>query len=249
MESLLSNECYKKEFEVGMTLGYLYSKFFKKVLRGVSILNSEIDKTAKVYSGSIFYDSSLGRYSYVGYDSEVVNCEIGAFCSIANGFIAGGARHPLAWVSTSPVFYNVGGGTGHHLGRLPISNTAKTIIESDVWIGSRVIIMQGIRVGIGAVIGAGAVVTKDVPPYAIVVGCPARIIKYRFDDDTIKSLLKSQWWLMPDEILNKVAIYMNDPSLFICEVEKINRGGEYRDLVLTFGSAAFLSPYNGRNAA
>ena len=98
-----------------MTLGYLYSKFFKRVVRGTSILNSYIDKTAKVYSGSTFYNSKLGRYSYVGYDSEVVNCEIGSFCSIANGFIAGGAKHPLEWLSTSPVFYDVSGGTNYHL--------------------------------------------------------------------------------------------------------------------------------------
>lgn len=98
-----------------MNLSYLYSKFFKRFVRGTSILNSKIDKKAKVYSGSNFYNSSIGRYSYVGYDSDVINCEIGAFCSIANGFIAGGARHPLHWVSTSPVFYNVSSGTGFHL--------------------------------------------------------------------------------------------------------------------------------------
>ena len=106
-----------------MTLGYLYSKFFKRVVRETCVLNSNIDKTAKVYSGSTFYNSKLGRYSYVGYDSEVVNCEIGSFCSIANGFIAGGAKHPLEWLSTSPVFYDVGGGTNHHLGHLPIEET------------------------------------------------------------------------------------------------------------------------------
>ena len=216
-----------------MTLGYLYSKFFKRVLRGNSILNSVIAKTAKVYSGSTFYDSKLGRYSYVGYDSEVINCEIGAFCSIANGFITGGAKHPLDWVSTSPVFYNVGSGTGHHLGNLPIEKTAKTIIGNDVCIGSRAIIMQGVNVGTGAAIGAGAVVTKDVPPYAVVAGCPAKIIKYRFNDDIINKLLKSQWWLMDDKILKSIARYVNTPELFLSELEKIKSnvgGGKYKEL-------------------
>lgn len=204
-----------------MTLGYLYSKFFKRVLRGTSVLNSEIDKTAKVYSGSTFYNSKLGRYSYVGYDSEVVNCEIGAFCSIANGFIVGGAKHPLEWVSTSPVFYDVGSGTGRHLGNLFIEDVARTIIGNDVWIGSRAIIMQGVNIGTGAVIGAGAVVTKNVPPYAVVAGCPAKIIKYRFNEETIKRLLKSEWWLMSDEQLRNISEYINNPNVFLVNLEKL----------------------------
>lgn len=225
MESLLSDGSNKKKLEIDMTLGYLYSKFFKRILRGTSILNSEIDKTAKVYSGSTFYNSKLGRYSYVGYDSEVVNCEIGAFCSIANGFIVGAAKHPIDWVSTSPVFYNVGSGTRHHLGSLSIERTSKTVIENDVWIGSRAIIMQGLRIGTGAIIGAGAVVTKDVPPYAIVAGCPAKVIKYRFNEDIIGNLLNSKWWLMDDNILRNVSKYVNNPNLFLCELEKVKSGG------------------------
>lgn len=204
-----------------MKLAYWYSKFFKRVVRGTSVLNSKIDNTAKVYSGSTFYNSSIGRYSYVGYDSEVTNCEIGAFCSIANGFIAGGARHPLHWVSTSPVFYNVGSGTGHHLGSLSIEKTKRTIIGNDVWIGSRVIIMQGIKIGNGAVIGAGSIVTKDVPSYAIVAGCPAKILRYRFDFDTINKLENSQWWDYPDSRLMELSDIMNDPRVFL----KAIRGG------------------------
>lgn len=208
-----------------MTLGYLYSKFFKRVVRGTSILNSYIDKTAKVYSGSTFYNSKLGRYSYVGYDSEVVNCEIGSFCSIANGFIAGGAKHPLEWLSTSPVFYDVSGGTNYHLGHLTIETTVRTYIGNDVWIGSRAIILQGVHIGTGAVVGAGAVVTKDVPPYAVVAGCPAKIIKYRFDSDIICRLLKSEWWLLQDFQLKKLAKYMNSPNVFLFELEKLKLGG------------------------
>ncbi len=208
-----------------MTLGYLYSKFFKRVLRGTSILNSEISKTARVYSGSTFYNSKLGRYSYVGYDSEVINCEIGAFCSIANGFIAGGAKHPIEWVSTSPVFYNVGSGTGRHLGHLPMEKTSKTIIENDVWIGNRAIIMQGVKIGTGAVIGAGAVVTKNVPPYAVVAGCPAKVIRFRFDEETIVRLLASEWWLLPDDKLKDLAKYMDQPRMFLSALQKTVMGG------------------------
>lgn len=197
-----------------MTLGYLYSKFFKKVVRGKSILNCSIDKTAMVYSGTQFQDSSLGRYSYVGYDCEIVNCEIGCFCSISNGVIIGGAQHPLDRVSTSPVFYNVAGGTGHHLGDLYMPERDRTFIGHDVWIGSRVIIMAGIKIGNGAVIGAGAVVTRDVPPYAIVAGVPAKVLKNRFDDEMIEKMQETKWWEIPDNKLKEYAGHMNKPEDF-----------------------------------
>lgn len=212
-----------------MTISYLYSKFFKIVLQGKSIRNSRIDKTAKIYSGTEFYDSSIGRHSYIGYNSEIHSCDIGSFCSIANGLIVGGAKHPLDWVSTSPAFYDVGGGTGNHLGNHKIEPLKRTYIGNDVWIGSRVIIMQGLNIGTGAVIGAGSVVTKDVPPYAIVAGCPARIIKYRFDDDMIRLLLDSRWWELSDDELTEYSIHINQPNLFInmLRMKKIANRGEF----------------------
>lgn len=200
-----------------MTFAYLYSKFFKRIIRGTSILNSEIDKTAKVYSGSTFYNSKIGRHSYVGYDSEVISCDIGAFCSIASGLVVGGAKHPLGWVSTSPAFYNTESGNRSHLGNLSIDRTARTTIGNDVWIGSRATIMQGVTIGNGAVIGAGAIVTKDVDPYAIVAGCPAKIIRYRFDKEVIVQLQKTEWWLKSDDELRNLVKYMNEPKLFIKE--------------------------------
>lgn len=195
-----------------MTLGYLYSKFFRRIVPGKSIRNSRIDKTAKVYSGTQMYDSSLGRYSYVGYDCSVVKCKIGSFCSIAEGVGIGGSQHPLDWVSTSPVFYKVSGGTGKHFGSFDAPVVKNTIIGNDVWIGSKAIIMQGVTIGDGAVIGACAVVTKDVPPYAIVGGVPAKIIRYRFDDKIVVDLLETQWWNLKDEELKKYSRYMNNPK-------------------------------------
>ena len=208
-----------------MTLAYLYSKFFKKVLRGKSVLNSKVDKQAKIYSGTQFQDSIIGRYSYVGYDCEILHCSIGAFCSIANGVVIGGAQHPLQWISTSPVFYNEAGGTGLHLGSLHVPSTPLTFIGNDVWIGSRAIVLAGVSVGNGAVIGAGAVVTKDVPPYAIVAGVPARVIRYRFTKDEIEMIEKTEWWNTSDKYLRTCAVEADHPKVFCDMLQNLIGGG------------------------
>ena len=90
-----------------MNLSYLYGKFFKKIVRGKCVINSTIHKTAKINSGATIVDSTIGRYTYTCYDDEIVNCEIGQFCSISDEVVIGGAEHPIGWVSTSPVFQNV----------------------------------------------------------------------------------------------------------------------------------------------
>ena len=144
-----------------------------------------------------------------------MNCEIGQFCSISDDVIIGGAEHPIDWVSTSPVFQNVRhSGPRRKFAEFDFEGIKRTIIGNDVWIGKRAIIKAGIRIGDGAVIGSGSVVTKDVPPFAIVGGVPAKIIKYRFDEDTIKDILQSEWWNLPDEIIEQYAHLIKDPIVF-----------------------------------
>src|SRR6185312_1217704 len=87
-----------------MNILYILSKVLKKI-RGSSIINSKIDKTSKVESGSHIVNTTFDRYSFCGYDCEIVNCDIGSFCSIANNVKIGGGMHPMQWVSMSPVFY------------------------------------------------------------------------------------------------------------------------------------------------
>lgn len=198
-----------------VSLKYLYGKFFKKIIRGKCVINSNIHKTAKINSGATIVDSLIGRYTYTCYDDEIVNCEIGQFCSISDEVVIGGAEHPINWVSTSPVFQNVKhSGPKKKFSEFDFEGIKKTVIGNDVWIGRRAIIKAGVTVGDGAVIGSGSVVTKDIPPYAIVGGVPAKILKYRFGEETIKELLQSEWWNMRDEVIERYAHLIKDPIAF-----------------------------------
>jgi acetyltransferase-like isoleucine patch superfamily enzyme len=199
-------------------INYLWSKIFKK-LRGKSIKNSKIDFTSKIESGTDFINSSMGRYSFCGYDCQIINTNIGAFCSLADDIKIGGARHPMEWVSTSPMFYNSGDFKKFRYSKFDRIPDKHTFIGNDVWIGTGVKIIQGVKIGTGAVVGAGSVVTKDVPPYAIVAGNPAKIVRMRFDEEIIQRLLKSEWWNLSDPELKELALFIKDP---ICFLEKIN---------------------------
>lgn len=206
------------------SLQFYYSKFIKKIVRGKSVANSSIDKTAIISSGCSINNSSIGRHSYCGYDCDFDYCDIGSFCSISDSVFIGGGEHPWEWVSTSPAFQDTSHGPRglKHLASFEIPANKRTIIGNDVWIGHGVSIKQGVIVGDGAVIATGAVVTKNVPPYAIVGGVPANVIRYRFDEKTIEGLLKSKWWDLSDEELKKLAINIKNPREFLSVASEID---------------------------
>ena len=129
------------------------------------------------------------------YEGYIGNVDIGRYCSIAYGVNIGMFEHPVEWLSTSTRQYL----SGHVHGARTVSirhfeANPRTIIGNDVWIGTGATLIDGVTIGDGAIIAAGAVVTKDVPPYAIVGGVPAKLIKYRFDENTISKLLDLKWW-------------------------------------------------------
>lgn len=138
---------------------------------------------------------NLDSYSYIGAGCTITECDIGRYCSIGPGVKIGLGKHPTNFVSTSPIFYNPNNILGINVAKRPrYQEFARTIIKNDVWIGANAIILDGITIGNGAVIAAGAVVTKDVPDYSIVGGVPAKVIKYRFDHLTINKIVESEWW-------------------------------------------------------
>lgn len=123
---------------------------------------------------------------------------IGAFCSISDEVaIFGGGEHRMDWITTYPLRIAYSDEFANRDGHP--ATKGHTRIGSDVWIGFRAMIMSGVSIGDGAVIGAGAVVARDVPPYAVVVGNPARVLRYRFSAEQIRCLLRIKWWLWDDD--------------------------------------------------
>ena len=131
--------------------------------------------------------TEIGQYTYVGRATTITAARIGNYCSIANFVTIGPGEHALSIFSTSPVILEAAG-MDKSLIEKPVN------IGNDVWIGTYAIILRGVTIGDGSVIAAGAVVTKDVPPYAIVGGVPARIIRYRQPEEMVHKLMDSKWW-------------------------------------------------------
>lgn len=157
-----------------------------------------------VCKGTLLQDTFLGRGSYIGEGSFLIKCRIGRYCCISNHVRIVAGRHPTStFVSSHPAFYASSHPCGISYVKANKFDEHKFIdeekkyfldIQNDVWIGEDVKLLEGIVIGNGAIIAAGAVVNKDVPPYAIVGGVPARIIRYRFDPEEIRWLLELRWW-------------------------------------------------------
>lgn len=151
------------------------------------------------------YGIEIGKYSYGCFkiDGSIIRgTKIGAFCSIGSGGKIGGVQHPQNYISTHPFLYNSNRGFIPKDLILDIPNRAP-IIEDDVWIGENVVMLNNVIVGKGAIVGAGAVVTKNVPPYSVVAGVPAKILKYRFSEEEIDSLLMIDWGQWDDEYIQE----------------------------------------------
>ncbi len=170
-----------------------------------------------IYAGNFI--PSIGSYSFSHSPFfELIPFEIGNYVSIGEKVSSFGFEHPIDNLGTSPLFYQK---NRNLFKRVDRKTSRKTIndkgiaIANDVWIGRGAMLKRGINIGNGAVVGAGSIVTKNVPDYAVVGGNPAKIIKYRFDDNIIERLMKVKWWNLPLEELSKVDF--NWPILKILE--------------------------------
>lgn len=167
---------------------------------------------------------NLGKHSYTGQDTVIMHCNIGSFTSISWGVTIGAAEHDFNNITTHSFLYN----SYDQLNENKIYYDRffqESHIGNDVWIGANATIKRGVTIGDGAVIGANSIVTKSIPPYAIVAGNPGKIIKYRFDKDTIKKLLNIEWWKLDDSTIktNCDLFAMGPTDNVIEKLEEITR--------------------------
>lgn len=166
----------------------------------------------------IISKTSIGRATYCTNNVFISNAEIGAFSSIAANVKIGLHKHPTSeFVSTFPGFHIQWPHTSYLNCVSTFDVQPRTYIGNDVWIGDSAIILSGVRVGDGAIVGAGAVVTKDVPPYSIVCGVPAKIVRYRFTMEEIGRLLQIKWWEWGDDKLARLQSSFKNINEFLKE--------------------------------
>lgn len=187
-----------------------------------SILESNIS----IYgTASIGREVHISKFSYINSGTTIFpKTKIGSYCSIGKNCEIGADNHPMDWLSTSPFQYGIDvhfskyANDCNQIDRKPLLKEITTIGD-DVWIGSLSLIRKGVNIGTGAIIGAGAVVVNDVPPYAIVGGVPAKVLKYRFSEKVITELLETKWWeLTPNELNN---VQFDNIDLALEQIKKI----------------------------
>lgn len=231
-------------------ISFYRNRFWKRWLRqhncklatGITSLGSKTTLIVEegVSLGHVIFDArqlSIGAHTYIRSDTKLSTvASIGRFCSIGNHCYIGQEKntHPSDWVSSHPFQY-----TGTGLSYEPV--IANVTIGDDVWIGHSAMIMEGVKVGTGAIIATRAVVAHDVPPYAIVAGVPAKVVKYRHPPQVIASLLESKWWECDLGFLQ--SLRLDDPEAALPQIisQRLDNLASYRQLEITRKGCRTLS--------
>jgi len=194
------------------------------LIRGENVFADErckFEKTVSARSNVNFSNCQIGRFSYFNGVNTIENCKMGRYCSISYGVHIGLAPHPLKkLVSTHPFFFTPNEKDDEfsrycYADKKYFNYEVATEVGNDVWIGANALIKAGIKIGDGAVIGAGSVVTKDIEPYAVVAGVPAKLLYYRFSEPEVKFLLNFKWWEKSEDWLKENWKDMLDIKKFI----------------------------------
>lgn len=161
--------------------------YFYNYILGVNVHSKSLKGIkSSVMKGTIVdSESAIGSYCYIGRNCNITKSNVGSYSSIANNVSIGQGEHDLELISTNSLFY---------CNAFEQLTMEECCLAEDVWVGTDAVIRRGVKIGRGAVIGANSVVTKDVPPYAIFAGVPAKLIRFRFSLEKIANIEKSEWW-------------------------------------------------------
>ena len=182
-----------------------------------SATNCKFSMYNTIYNDVSLNEVVLGDFTYIAGNTSISKTSIGKFCSIGPDCKIGLGKHPTKdFVSTHPIFFST-------LKQAQITFADKDYFQefenitigNDVWIGSNVIVVDGVNIGNGVIVAAGSVVTKDIPPYAIVGGVPAKMIRYRFEEEEIEKLLEMKWWEEDVDFLKKNFQKFHDVKEFL----------------------------------
>lgn len=192
---------------------YLINFFNKKKLnKSISCLafwdrSTRIDDRVYLGATARLMNCTIGKYTRIKPGCVFKNVDMGNYCSIANDVMIGLGQHPTCYISTNSIFYKPGI-RDDFARKIDFEEEKRTTVGNDVWIGNGAVVMDGVTIGNGAIIASRAVVTKNIPAYAIVGGVPAKVLKYRFTDDVVAALQESNWWnLGDDEIMTVLGIF------------------------------------------
>ena len=183
----------------------------------------------RICAGTVFLNSSMGYASYVGERSFIRNTAIGKYSCLGPEILTASGTHPTEFISVHPAFYSTAKQSGftfvdensfEEYQYIDPNKKISVVIGNDVWIGARATILEHVTVGDGAIVAAGAVVTEDVPPYAIVGGVPAKVIRYRFTPREVEKLLQIRWWDKDIDWIREHAKSFSSAQTFLETMEK-----------------------------
>lgn len=173
--------------------------FLNLLHKPIYIFNhTRVHSTSRIASGCSLKFTTIGRYNYIARRNSLYNVEVGNYCCFGPDIHIGGMQHSYWWYSMSPLLSD------------ECKKPERTIIGNDVWIGAQAIIKQGVKIGDGAVIGANSFVNKDIEPFSIVVGSPAKHIKYRFNECIKQKIINSQYWMHPPKVAKQILLNLKN---------------------------------------